>query len=32
MDRIYQDYTDSQRYFAMFLFYFVDYGKDMVTF
>jgi hypothetical protein len=32
MDRSYQDNSDSQRYFVMFLFYFADYNKDMVTF
>jgi hypothetical protein len=32
MDRLYQDNSDSQRYFVMFLFYFADYNKDMVTF
>jgi hypothetical protein len=32
MDGLYQDNSDSQRYFVMFLFYFADYNKDMVTF
>jgi hypothetical protein len=32
MDRLYQDNSDSQRYFVMFLFYFADSNKDMVTF